>query len=277
MATTTATTQLPRPVSRTPYALRVILILLVFVSGILAIASSALALLDLAARHEFTTRASYPGVRVLAIDNSVGDVHLVGTPAGAPVSVRTHVTEGLRTPHRSITRGPGSVLHLGARCSDALGGASCDVGYTVAVPPDVHVHQVSASGGDISARDLVSRDVLVLDSNGGDISLAGVRAPSLYLHSSAGDVTTTGISASIVSATSSAGDVRVELVAPPRHVAVNSSAGDVHLTVPNLVYALKASSSGGDVFDHDVRQDPRSPRKIDATSSAGDVRISVQR
>ena len=275
MATTTA--PLPKPVARTPRPLRVILIVVVFVYAVFAVGTSALNLIDLAARHEFTTHASYRGVRAIVVSNSLGDVHLVSAPAGAPVSVRTHVTERLRTPHRSVSRGPGGTLKLSASCSNSIADASCDVGFTVAVPPGVHLRGAGSSGGDIEARGLVSRTPLDIGSSGGDIDLEGVTAPSLYLHSSDGDVTATGARASIVSATSGEGDVRVALTAPPREVSVRSSEGDVHLTVPDVVYALNAASSDGDVFDRDVRQDPHSPRTIKARSNEGDVRISVRR
>jgi Toastrack DUF4097 len=275
MATTTA--PVPKPVPRTPRPLRVILTVVVAVYAVFAVASAALALVDVAARHEFTTRASIPGVRSIIVDNSLGDVHFVRAPSGAPVSVRTHITEGLRTPHMSVKRGPGGVLNLSASCSNSLVGASCDVGFTVAVPPGVHLRKVSSSGGDIDARGLVTPDPLKFSSSGGDVSVDGVRAPGLELHSSGGDVTATGVRSPVIRAESSGGDVHVEISAPPRSVSADSSGGDVHLVVPDLVYALKASSSGGDVSDHDVRQDPHSPRKIDASSSGGDVQISVRR
>jgi hypothetical protein len=48
----------------------------------------------------------------------------------------------------------------------------------------------------------------------------------------------------------------------------------VRLTVPDVPYRVKASSSAGDVRDGGIRQDPHAARRIDASSSAGDVTIA---
>jgi hypothetical protein len=44
--------------------------------------------------------------------------------------------------------------------------------------------------------------------------------------------------------------------------------------VPDSTYALHASSGAGGVSAQAIRTDPASPRRIDATSGAGDVRIT---
>lgn len=54
-------------------------------------------------------------------------------------------------------------------------------------------------------------------------------------------------------------------------------AGGLNLTVPDVSYALHASSGVGHVSDGGVRVDPASPRTIDARSSVGSVAITVGR
>jgi hypothetical protein len=273
-APTTATQPLPREVGRTPAGLRVLLTLAVIVVGLVGIASAAWTLLDLAARHEFTTTASYPGVRTLDLSNALGDVHIVKAPKGAPLTVRTHVTEGLASPRQSATRDAHGTLHLSASCTlTPIGNSSCDVGYTVAVPDGTHL-RVSSPRGDIHLSDYVSRQPLKLTTSGGDIDLEGVKVPALELHSSGGDVQAQGIrGAHTIEASSSAGDVTMGVLTPARRLTVSSSAGDVDLSVPNVPYRVKMSNSGGDIHDAQLRQDPHSPYNITATSSAGDVNV----
>jgi hypothetical protein len=274
MSATTATQPLPSRIRRTPPAIRVILVVIVVVYALFAIASAGITLLDLAARHEFTTHASYPDVRRLVVDNSTGDIHLVRAPAGSPVTITAHVTEGLRTPHRSATRTAGGTLRLSASCADVpFGGAACDVGYTVAVPPGTGL-SVDSSGGDVSVRDYVGRTPLAVSSSSGDVDVTGISVPALRLESSAGDIDGEGIRAGVVSGKSSAGDVVLGLASPARRLTAESSAGDVRLTVPDVPYRVKASSSAGDVRDGGIRQDPHAARRIDASSSAGDVTIA---
>jgi putative adhesin len=274
MSATTATQPLPSRIRRTPPAIRVILVMIVVISALFAIASAGITLIDLAARHEFTTHTSYPDVRRLVVDNSTGDVHLVRAPARSPVTVTAHVTEGLRTPHRSATRSAGGTLRLSASCTDTpFGGAACDVGYTVAVPAGTGL-TVDSSGGDVSVRDYAGRAPLAVSSSSGDVDLTGISVPVLRLESSAGDVNGGGIRARVVVAKSTAGDVELTLASPARRLAAESSAGDVRLTVPDVPYRVKASSSAGDVRDGAIRQDPHAARRIDASSSAGDVTIA---
>ena len=274
MSATTATQSLPSRIRRTPPAIRVILVVIVVIWALFAIASAGITLVDLAARHEFTTHASYPDVHRLVVDNSTGDIHLVRAPAGSPVTVTAHVTEGLRTPHRSATRTAGGTLRLSASCADVpFGGAACNVGYTVAVPAGTGL-TVDSSGGDVSVRDYAGRAPLAVSSSSGDVDLTGISVPSLQLESSAGDVHGEGIRARVVDAKSSAGDVVLALASPARRLAAESSAGDVRLTVPDVPYRVKASSSAGDVSDGAILQDPHAARRIDASSSAGDVTIA---
>jgi Putative adhesin len=152
---------------------------------------------------------------------------------GAPVTVTAQVTEGLRTPHRSATRSAGGTLRLSASCSGGIGGSSCDVGYTVAVPAGTRL-AVDSSGGDITVRDYASRAPLDLHRSSGDVDAVGISVPSLRLGSSTSDVHAQGIRARVVDAESSAGDTALGLASPARSLTATSSAGDVRLVVPDV-------------------------------------------
>jgi hypothetical protein len=266
----TATAPPPAPVRRTPRGLRIALVVLVVALATVAILHAAWTLVDVASRHTFDRHASFPGVRALRVGNDVGAVHLVRAGANAPVTVTTHVTEGLVSPSASVVRA-GRSLTLGGSCPTVFA-QECHVDYTIALPAGTHL-VVDSADGDLSVNGYASRRPLALSTGGGDIKLEGVTVPALVLDSSAGDVKATGVRASVVNAHSSAGDVSLELAAPARRVTARSSAGDVQLTVPDVPYRVRASSSGGDVKDSGIRQDPHAARTIDASSSAGDVKV----
>jgi hypothetical protein len=244
-------------------------------AGIVLVLWGAWTLLNLAARDTFETHKAYAEVKSLRVSGAGGDVTLVSAPAGAGVTVTEHVTRGLTEPERTNQLVAGQ-LRLSSDCPDFPGG-SCSVRYEVTVPRGVPV--VAESGaGDVRAEGLTTNKPVDLSSGAGDVVVTDVSAPRLRLHSSAGDVIGTGIGTGDVRATSAAGDVRLELVGPaPQSVFADSSAGDVSLAVPDVTYAVQASTSAGDVTSDAVRNDPDSPRKLTATSSAGDVNIDVTR
>jgi len=263
----------PRPY-RTPAAARHALFVLAALVGLFSVAMGTIALIDLAARNTIEQTRTYTGIRSLDIADA-SDVRLTSAPAGAPLQVRTRVTEGLRTPERDVRRRSNGTLELTSSCP-VLFSSNCDVDYEIAVPVGIAV-RVDASGGDVVAEDLVSTLPVWLESSAGDITAVDVTAPELNLSSSAGDVDASGISADTVNAESSAGDVRLSLRTSPDRLDADSSAGDVELVLPDETYRVDASTSAGDVDDRNVRTDPSSPRIVHARSSAGDVRIEARR
>lgn len=222
--------------------------------ALLFIAGGAQALLDLSARHAFDVRSSHAGVRTITVEDDSGDVRLTGAPAGGPVRVVAHLTEGLRKPRWTATRGAGGTLRLRASCP-VLFSTVCDVRFEVEVPAGV---AVSAHSGH------------------GSVTAEGVSAPDVELETGAGSVRASGLRVRRVRASAGAGDVRVGMLTPPSLVDAHSGAGGVELTVPDAVYAVDAHAGAGDVIDGAVRKDPASPRRITATSGAGDVRIDVR-
>ena len=261
------------PPYRTPPAVRRLLAVVAAVLAVLMVAGTTVSLLDLVSRHTTTERKSFDGVRLLEVAGD-GDVRITGGPAGSPVRVVMHVTEGLRSPDRRAEVDAEGTLQLSSSCPFFLSG-QCGVRYDVRVPPDVQV-RADSSAGDVDAEDLVSAAPIVLHSSAGDVTVTGITAPSVRLDSSAGDVVARGLGAERIRAHSSAGDVQVSVLVPPLALDADSSAGDVEIVVPDEVYRLDADSSAGDVDTQEVRIDPASRRSIRAHSSAGDVRVDVR-
>jgi hypothetical protein len=259
---------------RTPLAVRRVLLLVAAAIALFLVATGAYNLLDFASRHTTTERENYDRVRALVIEDA-SDVRLTSAPAGAPVQVLAHITEGLRKPERSAERDGDGTLRLSSSCPSFFGG-QCDVDYEIRVPSGTLV-QARTAGGDIVADDLASRDPIELRSSAGDVTAIDISAPLVRLSSSAGDVEARGLDANEVHADSSAGDVAVALRTPAERLLADSSAGDVDVLVPDAVYRVEATSSGGDVDADELRTDPSSPRTITANSSAGDVHVAADR
>jgi hypothetical protein len=264
----------PAPARRTPLPVRRALLLVAALLALALVAGGTLSVLDLAARHTTTERASYDGVRALVIEDA-SDVRLTRAPAGAPLQVLARVTEGLRTPSRSAQRDGDGTLRLSSSCPSFFGGF-CDVDYEIRVPSGTLV-RARAAGGDIVAADLVSERPIDLESSAGDVTATDLSAPAMRLSSSAGDVSARGLSADRIEVDSSAGDVSVALAAPATRLLAHSSAGDLDVLVPDAVYRLDATSSGGDVDSSEIRTDPGARREIVAHSSAGDVSVAARR
>ena len=218
------------------------------------IACGAYGLSDVAARHSFDVRASYPGVQAVQVDGVDGDAHLTAAPAGSAVAVVEHITEGLTSPHSESVRAAGGVLHLSADCSFVFAN-SCSASYTIAVPSGVAVDAHSADGN-VDAHNLTATGPLKLSSSNRDVEALGIDATTVTLQSGNGDVT-------------------ASLIQPPARLKASSGNGDVALTVPNTTYAVHASSGNGSVSDATLRTDPSAPRTITATSGNGDVTIKA--
>ncbi len=258
----------PAASQRTPPAVRRALLAAAALLALALVVTSSFSMLDLAARHTSTQRATFDDVRALVVEDA-SDVRVIG----APVTVLARITEGLRGPGRVAERDAGGVLRLSASCPGFFGG-QCGVLYEIRVPSGTLV-RVASDSGDVRAENLVAREPIELYSSAGDVTAIDVTAPSIELSSSAGDVQARGLSADRIRAESSAGDVAVALRTPAERLVADSSAGDIEVLVLDAVYDLAASSSGGDV-DARVRSDPDSPRELTARSSAGDVRVAVR-
>jgi|GEM_PF-3106143 len=236
--------------------LRLVLKLIAALFAAASIAGGALTLLNLMARHTFTVRGSYAGVRSLSIDSGSGNVSLTGAPRGARVTAVEHVTEDLQTPRRTATLEGSGLLALGGHCSFLMS-IECSVDYQIAVPPGVGV-RASSGAGDVEARGLITTAAVSLHSGAGNVNAIGISAPSVHLDTGAGDIT-------------------ARLTTAPRDLEASSGAGSITLTVPNVTYDVNASSGAGTVSDHELRIDPRSPHRITVSSGAGDVTIRVSR
>ena len=231
---------------------RVALIALGAIVTVGLIGLGAFFLLNIAAEHSFQTTAAYSNVRTLVVHSGAGDVTLTGARPGGSLVVTAKEAEGLFKPNIGSRLDGDGTLTLTAGCPGQL---ECSVHYELAVPPDIAV-RVSSGFGAIRAAGLTSASTIQLGTTAGDIHATGLNAPDIRLSTGLGGLTAT-------------------LTRPARKLNASTGAGSINLTVPDTTYAVHASSGLGHVSDHSVRNDPTSPRSIDAHSSLGDVTIAV--
>ncbi len=175
----------PAPGYRTPPAIRRAL---VAAAGLLALALVAIGtynLLDLAARHTTTQRATYDGVRALVVDGA-SDVEL-GSSAGDVTAI------DVTAPSITLSSSAGDVeaRRLSAGRIDA-GSSAGDVLLSLRTPAERLSAESSAGDVDIVVPDAVYR--LDATTSAGDVDSGGIRTDpdsprTISAHSSAGDVT----------------------------------------------------------------------------------------
>ena len=194
--------------------------------------------------------ASYAASAAVRVVSDCGDVDIHAADVPTIVST-THVLWSFGKPtYTSSLDGDTRVITV--RCASLSLGTGNSAALTLTVPTATAV-SVRASAGHV-----------LLDGLAGDIDVAA----------SGGRVQGSDLSATHVTATSSAGSVRLTFSASPVVVRAHSSAGSVVVQVPHggAPYAVTATSSAGRA-DVSIATDPASPARIDASSSAGDVRV----
>lgn len=90
-----------------------------------------------------------------------------------------------------------------------------------------------------------------------------------------GDVNGTALDSPHVTLQSGNGNIHATLSNAPASLTAGSGNGDVTLIVPNTTYNLHASTGNGTVNDQAISTDPRSSRRIDASSGNGDVTVTT--
>jgi hypothetical protein len=250
------TAQVPTTAKRSSREIRALLTLVGALVALALVLIAAYNLLDLSARSTFSVRASYAGVRSLVVDSGNGDVDLTGAPLGSRLRIVEQVTEGLTSPAREATINGARTLQLRSHCAFILS-TECSVDYQIMVPSGTAVN-VSTGAGDITVRNLISRASLRLSSGAGDVGATAISAPDVYL-------------------SSGAGDIHALLLHPAEQLDASSGAGDIVLTVPNLAYAVTPSSGAGSITDSSLSIAPSSPRRINASTGAGDLTIQASR
>jgi DUF4097 and DUF4098 domain-containing protein YvlB len=206
-------------------------------------------------------------IRAVEVRTTAGGVRITGDGAERITGER-RATFSLSRP--AVTEEVvGEVLVLHATCRGVVLGP-CDVDYRLTVPRTVAVRVVIGAGS-IDVRDVDGRVDATTEAGG--IRLVGVGGPA-RASSGAGTVTGAALRSTDLEARTSAGSVNLTFAVGPETVVAASEAGSVTVVVPDdaTAYRVDATTDAGRERV-EVRTDPTARRRIEATTSAGNVTV----
>jgi hypothetical protein len=181
--------------------------------------------------HSVTKTASYAGrPDLVTVQLTDGNITIVSGSPGRVAVTRNLVWSGGEP---SVDeQWNGHALTIRQDCPTGWN-ETCEMNYTVAVPPGV---------------------ALALQTDSGDIATDDSQAPQTH-------------------ASSDSGDIALDFAAPPDSVYANSSSGDVTIKVPpGGTYAIDDQSANGDAVIN-VQHNPAAPRSITAISDDGNITV----
>jgi Putative adhesin len=218
-------------------------------------------------RHTDTHTRTLAAAPTIVVHSDTGDIRVVAADRS---DVRLTIKE-----RRSVwggghvrLSGDASDLHLATHCDGVpLVDDPCDVSSFLEVPRDTSV-RVAAGTGDVRADSLQgSVDLYAVT---GDMRVTGTSG-ALRLSTITGDVHVEAPSSDIAARTRT-GDIHV-VASRPGTIQARAGTGDIHIAVPDLTFAVDVETGTGD-GDVDVRRDDAAPRKLQAHTGTGDVRLS---
>ncbi|NUW45082.1 DUF4097 family beta strand repeat-containing protein [Nonomuraea rhodomycinica] len=220
------------------------------------------------------SRGSFPfhGSQVrLVVEDGVSDVLIQSGEAGEVV-VERQVRWLRRKPEVTEEWGSGT-LRVSSDCqvrdrSDRSGPLPCEVGYSIAVPPETSLDTSTASTP-LQLANIPGK--LRVTSVSGDVHMDGVPG-DLHVRSGSGDVEATALSGERADVEVGTGRVHLGFRQPPAEVrAVVRTSGTVSVEVPRrATYDVTATAPKVDV---DVPRQIGAPRRITASVAEGVIDI----
>jgi hypothetical protein len=227
-----------------------------------------------AMRSSTTTDETFmldPGSSMLDVDVDRGQV-LLTAGTGDRLQVRRTVRVAGRAPmveeHADVNG-----ANLRSRCP-ALSGRACSISYEIAVPPG-YLIDVAANTARVEVHGLTV-DKLQIEGSSGSTHMEDVKG-AVEINSGSGSITGTRLGLSEFVARLGSGRINVDFTLPPERVTATTSSGAVTLRLPagDGPYRVTTHSGSGEE-DVQVPTDPASSRRIDVSSSSGDVRVLPQ-
>jgi hypothetical protein len=207
-------------------------------------------------------------VASVAVDNGAGSVTLVGVDGRDEITVRAHISDGLRaTGHGVETRG--EVLHVRGSCP-LIGSEWCAVDYTIEMPADLYVSAIGRGG--VSATDLDGG--LDARSRSSRVELLRVGG-DLIVETDEGSIVGDDLRTERVDASTDQGSLRLTFVTSPDRVLTEADQGSIDVVLPDepgVYYAVDAQSDQGSVTST-VREKSDSDRSLTADADQGSITI----
>ena len=214
------------------------------------------------------TEVDAASVSGLVVDNGAGDVTIVGVDGADAITVRAHISEGLRATGHEIDRRDG-MLFIHGSCP-LFGSEWCAVDYTIEVPADLYVDASAVDG--VSVSDQVGG--LRAHSSTGSVELIRVGG-DVTASASQSRIEGEGLTATRLDATANQGRVTLDFAVSPDAVAVQANQGRIDIVLPDdpdVFYDTDTEANQGTV-NADVRTEPGSARTIVAQANQGSITI----
>ncbi len=157
--------------------------------------------------------------------------------------------------------------------------------------------ELTTRSGNLKLKDVDVRGDCKLEAMSGDIEVKRVSAASLRLRAASGDIEGDGIHAGTAALGTTSGDIEVSDIAAQTSILCETASGDIALSVPQTP-DLRLSTASGDISlrlpgcpeGYDLQADSRAgdvdlprlplpgeqPRRVQALSASGDIRILVK-
>lgn len=193
--------------------------------------------------------------KVLRLHGDNADVEIVPV-ADATVRIQWRADWVGRRPSHHV-RVRNGVVELAGHCGDGLTHVTGLFAFRVPCSTRYRV--------DVPARHAVSLTV-----RSGDVSLSRLRG-RIDVSASSGDVSARQMGGATVRLATKSGDISASFASPPAALTATASSGDVSVRVPGGRYRITADASSGDHSVHGLTKDPASRRTIVARAKSGDV------
>lgn len=215
-----------------------------------------------------TTEIDASTVSSLVVDNGAGDVTIVGVDRSDAITVRAHISEGLRATGHEIDHRDGMLFVRGS--CPLFGSEWCAVDYTIEVPAGMYVDAGGLEG--VTVTDLDGG--LRAHSSAGSVELIRVGG-DVSVSANQGRIEGTALTATRVDATANQGRLTLDFAASPEHIAAQANQGRIDIVLPDdaaVFYDTDTEANQGTV-NAEVRTDPNSDRTITAQANQGTITI----
>jgi hypothetical protein len=218
--------------------------------------------------HSEVATVDATGIRRLDIDNDGGTTTVVGVDGAREITVRAHISEGMRsTGHRVYQRD--GTLFVDGSCP-LFASEWCAIDYAIEVPSDVYVDVFGAEA--ITVSDVTGG---LRANSGSSVSLARVGG-EVDIQSDQGRLEATDLTATRLRAYVDQGRVSLDFAESPEEVAVTADQGSVEILLPDdegVYYATSTKADQGSVRD-EINRDLRSDRSITVEADQGSITIA---
>lgn len=215
------------------------------------------------------------GVAGLDVRIDGADVEIVGGDTDR-ITVQERLSWSKGQKPTPTHRREGDTLVLTYKCPDGftIGFNECRVGYRLQVPREMAA-KVRTDAGDIRVRG--TQGDIRAQTDAGNIRISELRGGNVTATTDAGNVELDGVRADRVTADTDAGNITLRFAAdrPPSFVDADADSGNIRIWLPTSAsYRITTRTDSGDPRVTDVVNDPRSTRRINARTDAGNITVA---